>query len=243
MASGVASPRIPAARRGSQDSTGAAAAEAAGAAAAADVTGAGVCSPRASTDRSKPSQGSHAVRGSAGGKVAGREWSQAMLGRSSSTVAAVTGGVSDPLLQADMLEKVNILGGKQVGVRRWQGHTDVRGQMMRLYMRQEGGRSDATRPPTRSGQLLLSPVYLHTMQTACSAYVCNGEYVAGEVSMCDFSLTYTMAWYKPIAAQLRVTCMTGRLPTYTHRVCAQPAGAATLTCLVPVPVCARLTAT
>jgi hypothetical protein len=89
--------------------------ESAGAAAAAGY----VATPRASMERSKQSG---VLRGSAGGKSSGKDGKDGGpgpgLGRSASIAAAGGGGgnVSDPLLQAGMLEKVNVLG-KQVG---WQ---------------------------------------------------------------------------------------------------------------------------
>jgi hypothetical protein len=58
-------------------------------------------------------QQSGALHGSAGGKTSGKDGSGPGLGRSAS-IAAGSSGVSDPLLQAGMLEKVNVLG-KQVG--------------------------------------------------------------------------------------------------------------------------------
>jgi hypothetical protein len=62
------------------------------------------------------SKQSGVLRGSAGGKTAGKDAAAAGggpgLGRSGS-IAAAGSNVSDPLLQAGMLEKVNVLG-KQV---------------------------------------------------------------------------------------------------------------------------------
>jgi hypothetical protein len=60
-------------------------------------------------DRTKQQSG--ALRGSAGGKTSNKDGPG--LGRSAS-MAAGSGGVSDPLLKGDMLERVNVLG-KQVG--------------------------------------------------------------------------------------------------------------------------------
>jgi hypothetical protein len=60
-------------------------------------------------------QQSGALRGSAGGKTSGKDGKDGSgpgLGRSASIAAGSS--VSDPLLQAGMLEKVNVLG-KQVG--------------------------------------------------------------------------------------------------------------------------------